>query len=429
MPKKNKALIFPAGSEIGLEIYRSLRYSLHVDAYGVSGRSDHARFVYPQEHYAEGPYYIHSPNFLAVFNELLTRWKIDFIYPTHDAIALWLAENTQILKAKVIGSPVETARVARSKKLTYETFKLEGFCPRVYGAGLKPETFPVFVKPDEGQGGQGVYIVRDWPDLEILIGSRPNLVVTEYLPGEELSVDCFTDRHGALRFVGPRTRMRVSIGISCESQAFPLTPEIQAIAESINSRVKLRGAWFFQIKKDHNSQWKLMEFAARQASTMGLYRPLGINFALLSLFDAMEMDVEILKNGIGISLSRSLQNTYKVDYAIKRVYLDFDDTLIIDDKVNLQAMSFIYQCRNQSLPIVLLTKHMQNIYESLRRHAIYEGLFEEIITLKAGEEKHSYIKEEGAIFVDNYFVDRMKVAQKKRIPVFDVDGIDGLIHG
>jgi hypothetical protein len=429
MPIKNRALIFPAGSEIGLEIYRSLRYNLHVDVYGASGKSDHARFIYPPERYEEGPYFINSHGFLSAFNDLLSRWKINFIYPTHDTIALWLADNAHLLKAKVIGSSVETARVARSKKLTYKTFEHEEFCPAMYGAMHMPDRFPVFVKPDDGQGGQGACVVSSWPDLQELVSSRPNLVVTEYLPGEELSVDCFTDRHGVVRFVGPRTRSRVTIGISYESQAVPITPEIRAIAESINSRVKLRGAWFFQIKKSYNSKWKLLEFAARQSSTMGLYRPLGVNFALLSLFDAMEMDVEILNNGIGISLSRRLQNVYKLDYAVKRVYLDFDDTLIIDDKVNVQAMAFVYQCRNKSVPVVLLTKHRYDIYESLRRHAIDAHLFDEIITLREDEEKHCCIDEEGAIFVDNYFADRAKVAREKRIPVFDVDGIDGLMHG
>ena len=428
MPKKNKALIFPAGSEIGLEIYRSLRYNLHADVYGVSGKSDHARFIYPPERYEEGPYFIDSPGFLSAFNDLLSRWKIDFIYPTHDTIALWLAENAHLLKASAIGSSFEAARVARSKKLTYKEFEHEEFCPAVYGVGQMPDRFPVFVKPDEGQGGQGASVVSSWPDLQRLFSSRPNLVVTEYLPGEELSVDCFTDRHGVLRFVGPRTRSRVTIGISYESKTFSLTPEIRAIADSINSRIKLRGAWFFQIKKAYNSKWKLLEFAARQSSTMGLYRPSGINFSLLSLFDAMEMDVEILNNGIDISLSRSLQNAYKLDYAVKRVYLDFDDTLIIDDKVNVQAMTFIYQCRNKSVPVVLLTKHRYNIYESLSCHSIDARLFDEIITLREDEEKHCCIDEEGAIFVDNHFADRAKVAREKRIPVFDVDGIDGLMH-
>ena len=429
MPKKNKVLIFPAGSEIGLEIYRSLRYSLHVDVYGVSGKSDHARFVYPPEHYEEGPYFIKSPGFLSAFTDLLSRWKIDFIYPTHDTIALWLSENASLLKSRVIGSCVETARVARSKKMTYRAFEYEDFCPELYGDGQKPDLFPVFAKPDDGQGGQGATIIRNWPDLVKVLNSQPNLIVTEYLPGEELSVDCFTDRHGTLRFVGPRTRSRVTVGISYESQTFPLTPEIQGIAESINSGVKLRGAWFFQIKQDRNRKWKLLEFAARQSSTMGLYRPLGINFALLSLFDAMEMDVKILHNRIGISLSRSLQNIYKLDYALQRVYLDFDDTLIVGDKVNVQAMAFIYQCRNKSVPVVLLTKHKFDIYESLRYHSIDVGLFERIITLREDEEKHCCIEEEGAIFIDNYFVDRVKVAKEKQIPVFDVDGIDGLMHG
>jgi hypothetical protein len=40
--KKCRVIIFPAGSEIGLEIFNSLKYSHHVEVFGASGKSDHA---------------------------------------------------------------------------------------------------------------------------------------------------------------------------------------------------------------------------------------------------------------------------------------------------------------------------------------------------------------------------------------------------
>ncbi|MCX6874491.1 MAG: ATP-grasp domain-containing protein [Verrucomicrobia bacterium] len=428
-PRKN-VLIFPAGSEIGFELYNSLRFNLHVELFGASGKPDHARFIYPSERYAEGDYYIQNCDFPDKFNALLRRWAIDFIYPTHDSIALHLAACQSRLAARVIGSPYASALLARRKSLTYKLFADEAFCPGVYPEPYEPPPkFPVFLKPDEGQGGQGTCLVHDAAELRRQVAGNPGLLVCEHLPGEELSVDCFTDRHGVLRFIGPRTRERVTIGISFESATVPLSPDVQAIAESINRRVKLRGAWFFQVKQNATCQWKLLEFAVRPSSTMGLYRQCGVNFALLSLFDAMDSEVRIVSNNYPARLSRSLQSRYLLEYRWQHLYIDFDDTLIINGKVNVQALALLYQCRNRGHRVSLLTKHRYDIRESLRQACIPEALFDEILVLRELDEKHDFIDPEAAIFVDNHFPDREKVHRLLGVAVFDVDGIESLIGG
>ena len=49
-------LVFPCGSEIGLEIHNSLKYSKDFKLYGGSSVDDHGKFVY--ENYISGhPYY------------------------------------------------------------------------------------------------------------------------------------------------------------------------------------------------------------------------------------------------------------------------------------------------------------------------------------------------------------------------------------
>jgi len=425
---RKSILIFPAGSEIGLEIFNSLKYNIHVNIFGASGKPDHARFVYAKDHYDEGDYYIGTPSFLDKLNQLIDRWNISYIYPTHDSVVLWLAEHQESIKAKVIGSPLGTARIARYKKLIYELFKDEKFCPKVYTGRSVPYEFPVFLKPNDGQGGKGAFQARTFAELEKILDEHQALVVTEFLPGEELSVDCFTDRHRRLRFIGPRTRERVTVGISYESESVPLSKEIEEIANEINNRVELRGAWFFQIKRDKMGDWKLLEFAARQSSTMGLYRQVGVNFALLSLFDAMDLDVEIVSNPLKAKLSRSLKNLYKLDCHFKKVFLDFDETVVIENRVNTLAMAFIYQCINQNIPIVLLTKHRHDIVTSLKHYSIDPSLFEDIVVLKENQEKHEFIDSGECIFIDNYFFDRMKVSRHCKIPVFDVDAIESLIN-
>ena len=43
-----RILVFPCGSEIALEIYRSLKYSIHFELVGASSIDDHGKFVYKE---------------------------------------------------------------------------------------------------------------------------------------------------------------------------------------------------------------------------------------------------------------------------------------------------------------------------------------------------------------------------------------------
>lgn len=426
--KKQRVLVFPAGSEIGLEIFNSLKYSHHVEVFGASGKSDHAAFVYPHDHYIEDTFYVNRPDFIERFNQLLVEHQIEYIYPTHDTIACFLAEHQSELQAKVLTSCFETNRIARFKRLTYETFRHHDFCPLVFAPDHRELPFPVFLKPDDGQGGKGTYLAENPEDLAFYLNKNPELLITEFLPGDELSVDCFTDSDRNLLFVGPRTRERIQMGISFRSTALPVSDEIRRIAQTINDTVVLDGAWFFQVKQAQNGAYKLMEFAPRQSSTMGLYRHTGVNFALLTLFNAMRMPVQILPNHYNVQLDRCLHNRFKADLRFSRVYIDFDETIVVGTHVHDRVMAFVYQCRNNGIHVVLITKHQHNLAESLRACGISENLFESIIHIPDTESKWRFINPDAAIFIDNYWFDRREVKEKLGIPVFDVDAIECLLR-
>jgi len=429
MSTKHNVLIFPAGSEIGLEIYNALKYSHHVEVFGASGKSDHASFIYEEGRYVEDEsLYVDQVHFIERLNGHLRRLNIEFIYPTHDTIANFLAEHQAQLTARVITSCAETNLIARSKRKTYTLFRSFEFCPDVFVAPYPDLPFPVFLKPDEGQGGKESARADDEQDLAFYLHKSPALLVIEHLPGEELSVDCFTDFNGELMFIGPRTRERVQMGISFRSTAVEVTDEIRRIAQAINAMASLNGAWFFQIKQDRNGRFKLLEFAPRQSSTMGLYRHAGVNFALLSLFNALEIPVQILQNDYRVQLDRCLHNRYKADLSFSRVYVDFDETVIVDNRVHDRVMAFLYQCRNHGIKLVLLTKHHYDIRETLHRFGIAWNLFAEIIQLADDKHKWDFIDPEGAIFIDNYWFDRRDVKEKLGIPVFDVDAVECLLN-
>ncbi|SUX85193.1 carbamoyl phosphate synthase-like protein [Citrobacter koseri] len=144
------------------------------------------------------------------------------------------------------------------------------------------------------RGGNGVQRVNNRLSLEQAIESVAQAIVVEYLPGEEITVDCFTDRNRRLIWAGPRTRERVRAGISMRSREVVLDDEITDIVETINARLALRGPWFVQLKRDRTGKWKLLEVACRIAGAMVFQRARGVNLPLMAIHDFMGRDVVAL---------------------------------------------------------------------------------------------------------------------------------------
>jgi hypothetical protein len=106
----------------------------------------------------------------------------------------------------------------------------------------------------------------------------------EYLTGDEITVDCFTDRNRNLLWVGPRTRERIKAGISMRSTFLPPLRASEKLRPPSTSEL-LSEALGFSAKKDNFSQWKLLEFSCRVAGTMVSQRAKGINLPLMTIQD------------------------------------------------------------------------------------------------------------------------------------------------
>lgn len=424
MNRKN-VLVFPCGSEIGLEIHRSLVHSRFVNLFGASSVPDHGRFVF-KNFIPDIPFY-NEINFIESLRTIIVQNKIDAIYPAMDSLIVELKRNEQKLDCKVISSPLETVETCLSKRKTYSCMDKLVSVPLVYDSVESIDLFPVFLKPDVGYGSRGVYIARNREDLLYALKKDPTLLMLEYLPGKEFTIDCFTGANGNLIFVGPRSRERVVNGISVNTKpAHEIYDKAYEIAQKINTRLKFQGAWFFQLKYNSENELTLLEIASRLAGSSSLFRNKGINFALMSLFDSFGTENQILQNNYTIELDRALGNSYRCDIKYSTIYVDYDDCLIIDGKVNFQLVSFLFSAMNNSNRIILLTKHAGDLQESLLKYKL-SGIFDKIVHLLPLEEKVDYIDANEAIFIDDSFSERKKVSKIRGIPVFSPDMVECLL--
>jgi len=425
---KKNILVFPCGSEIALEIYRSVNNSAHFNLIGASSVSDHGKFVY--ENYIEGVPFITDTHFLETIKRIVEERGIDAIYPAMDSVIEILKAKEDYLGCKVVSSCYETTRICISKSKTYETLSGIVKTPYVYKSVEDVLSYPVFVKPDIGYGSRGAQKIQRKELLEIHLSEFPSSIICEYIPGEEYTVDCFTDYTGNLIAVKPRIRCRIMNGISVNTKPVYDNGEFINFARKINSTIKFNGAWFFQVKRSSDGILTLLEIASRFGGSSSLFRAKGINFALMSLYNAFGIPVYVIENDYDVEMDRALDNKYKINFSYNEVFVDFDDCVYLNKKdVNTELVRFLFRCLNKKIRITLLSKH--NDVESDSLDVLLDNLrikqiFDRIIHINPEVKKYQYIDNNNSIFIDDSFAERLEVAQKCGIPVFSLDMIEVL---
>lgn len=424
LERKMRVLVFPCGTEIGLEIHRSLCQSSHAELFGANSvEPNHGAFVFKNY----GPLFpmVYDPLFLPEIISFVKEHHIDFIYPAHDDVHLVLSRHAEDLGCELIGAPRETCELCRSKAATYARFAKGIPVPALYESLDSSAPFPLFLKPDRGEGSRGVLLVNSLAEWAAALAADASLISMEYLPGAEYTVDCFTDRHGGLRFAGARERVRTLGGISMHTR--PVRDEdFRKTAVAINEALDMRGAWFFQMKRNQQGYPVLLEIEPRVSGGMGLYRNLGVNLPLLSVYDRAGMDVDLAANTYDIVMDRALISRFFITVSYAHVYVDLDDTLLQTDGVNPHIAAFLFQCRNKGKKLHLLTRHAGDVEGTLAKYAL-SGLFDTVAELKSGTSKAAVITQREAIFIDDSYAERRQVHEETGIPVFSPDAVESLL--
>jgi hypothetical protein len=420
-----RVLVFPCGSEIGLEYCRALAYSTFFEIHGAGSIPDHGAFAYDSYH--GGLPFADDPGFLSALRKLLQEQRIDFLVPAHDSLTVSLSEWQQsglLDGVRVVGSSSETSRIARSKSLTYEALRNVVRVPQTFLPSDPYIQFPVFLKPDIGQGSRGTRIARNAAEFAEALRQEPGLIACELLTGPEYTVDCFSDRHGTLRFAGGRSRCRVYGGISVNTKAVE-DPRFMELATAIHGALDFRGQWFFQVKERASGELVLLEIATRCSGTSGYFRLMGVNLPLLSLHDAAGQDVAVKPNCYSLEIDRALATRARIDCEFRDVFVDLDDTLLWRGGINHRLIGVLYRFRNEGRRLHLLTRHgarhAEGAPEALENHAISPRLFERIIEVPEESKKSDLIDRGDAILIDDSFAERLEVAESRSLPVFDIN--------
>ena len=284
-----KILVWPGSTEIGREVVRSLTGAPGIEVL-TAGTAD---IIYLAP--------VSDPAWRMQLHQRIAWHGIDYVYPAHDAVQLALTEAPE---GPGIMPSAETVRTCRSKRATYDALRNKVDTPD------NTYEFPMFVKPNAGHGSQGTSVVRypdELPGALRRAGTDP--LTLEYLPGPEFTVDCFSTG-GELRWHQVRRRITVRNGISVDTERVDNMADLAYWARVIGERLKMRGAWFFQVKLNAKDCPVLLEVAPRIPGGAGLARARGVNLPLLSVLEFTGQPVVITEFDTARRMTRHLADTF-----------------------------------------------------------------------------------------------------------------------
>jgi carbamoyl-phosphate synthase large subunit len=229
-----------------------------------------------------------APEFTAVLLDRCRALRVDVVLPTVDAELLPLARAREEYAAAGVAlllAPAAALDVILDKLTLAEHCAGVVAVPRteLFGPSVDPAgwTYPVVVKPRRGSGSRGVIIVDSAAQLAALERS-PALIVQEFLPGEEYSVDVLADAAGRVIASVPRLRARVDSGVSVGGRTVH-DPEVERFGRVVAQATGVTYVANVQCRRDVDGVPALLEVNPRMPGTLGLTIASGVDMPRLAL--------------------------------------------------------------------------------------------------------------------------------------------------
>jgi carbamoyl-phosphate synthase large subunit len=151
--------------------------------------------------------------------DLVVKHRIGLVIPLTDVDLRSLGRQrhrfTDVGAAVMIGEEADI-RLCRDKAQTNELFGRAGLgtIKTIMLKDFYEEPFyPCFVKPIRGSAGVATGIIYNEAELRAHVATYGDLLlVQEYVPGQEYTIDIYRDRQGVVRCVVPRQRLAVRSG-------------------------------------------------------------------------------------------------------------------------------------------------------------------------------------------------------------------------
>lgn len=296
-----------------------------------------------------------EPRYVDALLSHCIREKVDIVLPITDAELLPLARNVDIFKQKGIKIPIssyQSLQIALNKLSLFqflEKHNLENptyvlvnswkeFMQAIKKLGYPKK--PVCFKPTISWGSRGFRIIdatvnvydifihhkptsiyQSLEQIELIfkkVKHFPQLLVMEYLPGDEYTVDVFMSFGKALYTI-PRKRIQVAAGITVEGMV-ENNRKVIALSKKIIQELGLDYSVGVQMKLNASGEPKVLEINPRLQGTSVLSFAAGVNLPYLTILQCLKQKLPKLKIRYGIHMYRHWEEIFFKNKKVFPVY-------------------------------------------------------------------------------------------------------------
>ena len=146
-----------------------------------------------------------TPGYIEIILDICKKEKIEGVLSLIDPELSLLAKNREKFEAigtTVIGSSYELCELSLDKMQMYKWLSSHGYrCAKSYmdldeflvDVNLGKAKYPVFVKPSRGSASIAISKVYDQETLKLIFSNSRNLMIQEFLDGQEIGADVYID--------------------------------------------------------------------------------------------------------------------------------------------------------------------------------------------------------------------------------------------
>jgi carbamoyl-phosphate synthase large subunit len=185
--------------------------------------------------------------YIPTLQDIVRQHQVGLLVPLTDLDLRSLArhrEEFQQLGCTVMVGTEAAVNLCRDKALTNDVIGRAGLATiRTVPLGVFTQDpyYPCFVKPISGSAGIGAAIIRNDKELRAHVATFGDLlIVQEYVPGQEYTLDVYRTRAGQIVSVVPRQRLLVRSG---EVEKGITVKDEQLISAGVRVAEKLEGLW------------------------------------------------------------------------------------------------------------------------------------------------------------------------------------------
>ncbi len=231
---------------------------------------------------------VDDPNFFDKALDVIEKEEIDVIFPTSGFDILAYSKNKKILEEKgvsVIISDLDVIELCMDKWNFYEKTKDRFNLPysTLTSDGVE---FPCFIKPIRGKGSRNTFLCEDLRDLDYYLSKHSDLIIQEYLPAEEYTIDVVADLEGKALVAVPRLRIETKAGISSKGRIVK-DEEIQKACLKMSEFLNIKGPSCMQMKLGKDGKPAFVEVNPRMGGGTVFATLAGVNIPkiLIDLID------------------------------------------------------------------------------------------------------------------------------------------------